>query len=121
MEKQTKSKLLFAAFFMGPSVALYALSYVDSAPLLGTLSAALTLAAVTLFPLVGALYFDRNKSICLSLLIPLVLTLSKALNFDGAERLVVVGFLVFLVSSTLSWVLGRLIKYLYRKYYLKVI
>lgn len=122
MEKSVaKNELIFAVLLMGPSMVLYSLRFVEPTPLIDRIYAAITLAAVTLAPLLGALYFNRNKSIYLPLLIPLVLAFFKALNFSGAERLVVAGFLIFLVLSALSWALGLLIRYLYAKYFLKTI
>jgi hypothetical protein len=115
----SKNQLVFVALLIGPSVLLYGLSRFDSSSFVDAFSAAVTLAAKTFCPFTGALYFDRAKSIYLSLLIPLLLTLVKLLDFDGAERVVVVGFLVFLALSVLSCALGWLIKLLYRKRYAK--
>lgn len=117
----TKNRAVFAVLLIGPSAVLYLLSYADPTSFLDSLSATLTLSAVTLCPLLGALYFERKRAITLCLLIPFVLILTKAFDFDGAERLVVAGLLVSVVFSVISCALGLAVKYLYAKYYLKTI
>lgn len=112
----SKANLIFMLLLIGPSMILYPLSHVDSTATVDNLAAAGTYAAITVCPFTGALYFGKSRSIYLSLLAPLVLTVTKAINFEGAERLVVVGFLVFLVFSTLACALGWLVKYSYRRY-----
>lgn len=112
-----KREAAFLVLLAGPSLSVFVLSYVHSVPFLETILLALTFFAIAICPLVGALLFERNESIILSLLIPFALTAAKAANFDGAERLVVAGFVVFLMASILFWMLGCLIKYLYARYF----
>lgn len=116
-----KNDAVFAMLLACPSMLVFLLGYIHSMPVLDNLSAAFALIAITLCPFLGAVFFEWNESLILSLLIPVALTLAKAAHFDGAERLVVVGFMVFLGASFASCSIGWLIKYLYAKYSLKAI
>lgn len=111
-----KNNSIFILLLVGPSIIIYLLSLMDTTTLLDDLAAALTLASITLCPFIGAIIFKYKISIYLALSIPLVLTVTKALNFDGAERLVAVGFIIFFGASIISCALGCLIKSLYKKY-----
>lgn len=117
----TKNNTVFAILLIGPSAVLYVLGYATPTPCLDSLSAMLTLAAVTLCPWLGALFFERLRAITLCLLIPFVLICTKSLSFDGAERLVVAGLLVSVVFSVISCAFGLAVKYLYAKYYPRTI
>ena len=107
---------IFITILLLPSVIVLAANSVAKSHAIGTLLSITDLASITLLPFIGGLIFKTRMSYLLSGCLPILFIATKSLYFDGAERIVAVGLVVFICSSVISCSLAVAGKYLCQKH-----
>lgn len=105
----------FVAVLLLPSVIVLALNSVPKTHAINTLLSITDLAGITLLPFIGGLVFKTRMSYLLSGSLPVLLITTKSLYFDGAERIVIVGLIMFICISIASCSVAVAGKYIFKK------
>lgn len=108
--------LTFITILLLPSVIVLVLNSVEKTHTIDTLLSITDLAGITLLPFVGGLIFKARMSYILAGSLPMLFIATKSLYFDGAERIVAAGFVVFLISSFGSCSIAVAGKYIFQRH-----
>lgn len=108
--------LTFIAILLLPSIIVFIINSAAKTNQIDTLSSANDLLGITLLPFIAGLVFKTKESYILATSSPIIFISTKSLFFDGAERIVFLGFVVFLVVSIISCSLAVAGKYIYKKH-----
>ena len=107
---------IFIILLLTPSVMVFLLNSVEKTNIVDALLSVNDLLGITLLPFLGALILKKRISFLLAASIPILFIFTKSFFYDGAERLIATGTIVFLAISVISWALGFTIKHLYQKH-----
>lgn len=107
---------IFVTIILLPSVIVLATNYADKTHAISILLSFNDLASITLLPFIAGIVFKPRMSYLLVGTLPALLITTKSLCFDGAERIVVVGLVVFVCISVISCTFAVAVKYLYQKH-----
>ena len=108
--------LIFVSILLLPSVIVLALNSVDKTQAIEVILSIMDLAGITLLPFIGGLIFKTRMAYLLAASLPVSFIITKSLYFEGAERIVMVGLVVFMCVSIISCSLAIAGKYIYQKH-----
>jgi hypothetical protein len=108
--------LIFVILLLAPGLVVLVLHFSDKSIYTDTIASINDLLGITLLPSIGGLLFKNKTSFMLAFAISSSLIFTKSLFFEGAERIVFAGYVIFITLSIISCSIGCLIKYLYKRH-----